>query len=233
MDKLEESSNNQKLGFIQHVFKFEDEDKGHMLNLVQYTILAIVPIILILKFMKVYIPEFDENKGSPVVLAEVVGQVLFMLFSIYFIHKVIIYIPTYSGFKYNDFNMINFILAFLMLLFTMNTRIGEKVQLLVERVYDLYSGNESLKSQKNNKQGGNVKVSQPLAPQLQPNIPNQTPTQPNLNPQMPTQQSPDFNSYYQGPTTPLVNANTPSQEAMMNPEPVAANDFGGGFGTPF
>ena len=41
MEKLEESSNNQKLGFIQHVLKFEDEDKGHMLNLVQYTILAI------------------------------------------------------------------------------------------------------------------------------------------------------------------------------------------------
>ena len=232
MEKLEESSNNQKLGFIQHVLKFEDEDKGHMLNLVQYTILAIVPIILVLKFMKHYIPEFDEHKGSPVILAEVVAQLLFMLFSIYFIHRIIVFIPTYSGFKYNDFNMINFILAFLMLLFTMNTRIGEKVQLLVERLHDLYTGNDSLKNDKN-KKGGNVRVSQPLAPQLQPNVTNQAPSQPNLNPQVPTQQSPDFNQMYQGPTTPLVSANNPAQEAMMNQEPVAANDFGGAFGSPF
>lgn len=233
MEKLEESSNNQKLGFINHVFKFEDEDKGNMLNIVQYTLLAIVPIILILKFMKVYIPEFDENKGTPIVLAEVVGQILFMLFSIYFIHRMIIYIPTYSGFKYNDFNIVNFVLAFLMLLFTMNTRLGEKVQLMVERLHDLYTGNEPLKDKKQNN-NGNVRVSQPLAPQhqgppptLQPNV--------NIDPQVPTQQGPDFNNFYQQTTTPMVNAHTPGQEGMLSSEPMAANDaLGSAFGgSPF
>lgn len=233
MEKLQESSNNGKLGFIQHVFRFEDEDKGHMLNIIQYSVLAIIPIILILKFLRHYIPEYDENKVSSIVLAEVVGQILFMLFSIYFIHRIIIFIPTYSGFKYNDFNMINFILAFLMLLFTMNTRIGEKVQLLVERTQDLFTGNKKQEANQGNA-NTSVRVSQPLAPQHQTSSAMQANV--NLNPQMPTQPSPDFNQFYQKNDTPLVNAQAPtqSQEPMMNyNEPAAANDFGGGFGTPF
>lgn len=233
MEKLQESSNNGKLGFIQHVFRLEEDDKGHMINIVQYAVLAIIPIILVLKFLRHYIPEFDENKASSIVLAEVTGQILFMLFSIYFIHRIIIFIPTYSGFKYSDFNMINFILAFLMLLFTMNTRIGEKVQLLVERTQELINGNVKQESSQGNP-NANVRVSQPLAPQHQTS--SQMQSNVNLNPQMPTQPSPDYNEFYQKNDTPMVNAQVPTQtqEPMMNyNEPAAANDFGGGFGTPF
>ena len=49
-----------------------------MLNIVQYTILAIIPMIVILKTIKNYIPDVDEEKESLMVLAEVVLQLIIM-----------------------------------------------------------------------------------------------------------------------------------------------------------
>ena len=79
MDKLEESTkelNNE--GFMNFVFKFDENQKATMLNIVQYTILAIIPMIVILKTIKNYIPDVDEEKESLMVLAEVVLQLIIM-----------------------------------------------------------------------------------------------------------------------------------------------------------
>ena len=47
-----------------------------------------------------------------------------------------------------------------------------------------------------------------------------------VNPQMATQNAPNFNSMYGGPTTPMQNASTPGDFETL--EPMAANEgFGG------
>jgi hypothetical protein len=38
--------------FFKHVFNFDDDSKGEILNIIQYALLAIIPIILLNKSMK-------------------------------------------------------------------------------------------------------------------------------------------------------------------------------------
>lgn len=251
MDKLEESTkelNNE--GFVNFVFKFDENQKAMMLNIVQYTILAIIPMIVILKTIKNYIPDVDEEKESLMVLAEVVLQLIIMFLSIYLIHRIIIYLPTYSGFNYTEFSVTNIILSVLIIVLSINSKLGDKVQLLVERVQDMWDGNTSAKPYV--KQSGNVVVKQPLSQQYVSNNPNlmmpeamqsqmtnnkSATNEYSLPQQQQQQQSPDFNQMYAGPNTPLVGAsspgNMPEQMTNMDEGPAAANDFGNPFGTAF
>ena len=248
MDKLEESSkelNNE--GFMNFVFKFDENQKAMILNIIQYTILAIIPMIIILKTIKNYIPDVDEDKESLMVLAEVIIQLLAMFLSIYLIHRIIIFIPTYSGFKYSEFSVTNIILSVLIIALSINSKLGDKVQLLVERVQDLWEGKSTAKQ--TDKKTGNVVVKQPLSSQYVSNNPNlmmpeSMQSQMTNNKSMTNeyslqggQQSPDFNKMYAGPNTPLVGASTPGNipEQMMGMDmgPAAANDFGNPFGSSF
>ena len=52
MDRLEKNtSNNNDEGFIKSVFPFDEAQKATLLNILQYTILAIIPVILLLKLI--------------------------------------------------------------------------------------------------------------------------------------------------------------------------------------
>lgn len=243
MDRLEKSTGNDNEGFIKTVFPFDENQKALLLNIAQYTVLAIIPIVLLLKLIKNYIPEVDDEKGSVIILVEVVGQAMAMFISLYFIHKIICYIPTYSEKSYGDVNIINIIPTLLLLSITMQSKLGEKVQILVERAWELYEGQTGTPAKnQNNQSQGQVRVTQPLSDQyvgnanvntsiaLQPQMTNnKSQTNEYSIPQVPQQREPDFNNMYAGPETPLVNAASP----MM--EPMAANDFLGGssFGSSF
>ena len=86
---------------------------------VQYTLLAVVPIVLVLKLIKTFVPEDNDESPSLEILVEVIGQITFMVLSIWFIDRMIQFIPTYSGVKYKAMDTISFLLGFLMILMTM------------------------------------------------------------------------------------------------------------------
>ena len=100
MDSLSETAKDtskETLGFFKYVFDFNDDNKNAMLNMLQYTILSIIPLFLVLKVTKNYVPEVDEYKGSLEILAESLFQIIFIVLSFWFINRIIFYIPTYSG----------------------------------------------------------------------------------------------------------------------------------------
>jgi hypothetical protein len=246
MDRMEKNTGINENGFIKAVFPFDEDQKGLLLNIIQYSVLAIIPIVILLKLIKNYIPEAEDDKGSLVILVEVIGQVVAIFMALYFIHKIIDYIPTYSGFKYGDVNIINIIPALLLILVTMQTKLGEKIQILTDRAWDLYDGRASPAGSNKAAQGqgqGQVRVTQPLSqqyamqpPPQQQQIMSMPPPQSQMT-NMKSQsneysipQTPNFNNMYAGPETQLVGASTPG--SIM--EPMAANDFfGGGFGSSF
>jgi len=208
--------------FFEHVFNFEDDSKCGMLNMVQYSILALVPVVLLLKGVKNFVPEDDESKGSLEILAECVGQIAAIALAIWFIDKTIRYVPTYSKCEYAAFNSTNFLLPFIILLTTMQTKFGAKLNILADRVVDLWHGKQP--GDAGAQQNKNVRVTQPISgagqhqpsqadhldtSQLLPGNPQLT-AMPNIVPQQQVapQQSPDFNAMYQ--------------------EPMAANAAGGG-----
>jgi len=239
MDSLEEltKSTNGKPGFFKHVFNFDENSKSEMSNIVQYAVLALIPIVIMNKLIQHYVPEADDAKGSPEILAEIIGQVIVMFLGILIIHRMVTFIPTHSGEKYNDFSVTNIILAFLVIVLSLQTKLGEKVSIIVDRITELWNGPQDTKK-KSKKGQGNVKVSQPIS-QQQP----QTAMNQSLNSMgsssmgttsinsLPQQSSPDFNSMYQNDNTPLVGAASPGMEGFDN-GPMAAND-GGAFASPF
>jgi hypothetical protein len=237
-----DTSDDSKKSFIKHVFNFDDDSKSDILNIIQYAIIAIIPVVILNKTIGKYVPEADDNKSSLEVSAEILIQIIVTFIGLLIIHRVITYVPTYSGVKYVDFNIVYIILAILMITLSLQTKVGEKVSILVERIVELWEGKPSKKNSKNGK-NPNVKVSQPISGQ----ITNQSMGQSAMNQAMysdgtsinslptgnsETQQTPNYNNMYRQDTTPLVNAATPGMaEGFMN-EPMAANSvLGGGFGS--
>jgi hypothetical protein len=239
-----ESSDESKKNFVKYVFNFNDNTKAELLNIMQYSILAIIPIVVLNKLIAKYIPEPDDNKGSIETTAEIVIQILVMFLGFFYINRLICYFPTYSGEEYPPTNIILIVLAVLMIILSINSRLGEKVNILIDRLMELWDG----KASSDPKKKANVKVSQPIAGKLPPMLPpqnsnqsfsdgtaiNSLPTnammQMNNQPTTSAQQMPNYNDFYEKDNTPLVNAGTPGVENFDGPQ--AANSvLGGSFGS--
>lgn len=237
METLDEltRTNGNKTGFFKHVFNFNEESKADMMNIVQYSVLALVPLVILNKLMQKYVPEADDEKNNLEILAEIIGQVVALFLGILLIHRIITYIPTYSGENYADFSVTNIILAVLVIILSLQTKLGEKVSILVDRLTELWQGPKDTKTATKGK--GNVRVSQPISQgQMAMSQALQQPSGTTPLSALPThdmgmQQLPDYDTMHQKTPTPLVGAATPGQESFG---PVAANEgFGGAFGSAF
>jgi len=246
MDSSDESKS-----FFKHVFNFDDDSKSEILNILQYSVIAIIPVVILNKTMQQYVPEADDKKSSLEVSAEVLIQIIVMFIGLLLIHRIITFIPTYSGAKYPDFHIVYIILAILMITMSLQTKLGEKVSILVDRISELWNGKSDNKKKngKNGSSNGNVKVSQPISGQGgsitgQPmggytdgtaisSLPTYDATQGNQNTIAP-QQLPNYDAMFRQDTTPLVGAASPggTSEGFDN-GPMAANAVlgGGSFGS--
>ena len=102
MDTSDDSNKN----FFKHVFNFDDESKSEILNIIQYALIAIIPVVLLNKTIGKYVPEADDKKGSLEISAEIIIQVIVTFIGLLLIHRIITFIPPYSETKYPDFNII-------------------------------------------------------------------------------------------------------------------------------
>jgi hypothetical protein len=230
--------------FFKHVFNMNEDSKSDMMNIVQYAILSVTPVVLLNKTMSKYVPEADESKGSVEIGAEVVLQIIVMFIGLLLIHRINTFIPTFSGEKYPEFNIVYIILAVLMITLSLQTKLGEKVSILSDRVMQLWEGREGLTSQPAKAGNNNVKVSQPLAQQQQQHMPqhqapqvhvcadnmamNSTPiSQLPMNPMNtpPTTQTTTIANNMMANNVQSNQTQMPMQEAF---EPVASNDGGAG-----
>jgi len=232
LDELSKTSHG-KHGFMKHVFNFDENSKAEILNIIQYSVLALIPVVIINKLTQRFVPEADDEKGSVEIVAEILAQVVAMFLFILLIHRIITFIPTYSGEKYADFSVTNIVLAMLVIILSLQTKLGEKVSIIVDRVVALWEGPQDTK--KGKKGQGNVKVSQPISQnQMAMNqslSSSGTTSISSLPPAQPTQPLPDYNNMYQQDSTPLVAAANPGTESFV---PMAANEVGGGaFGSAF
>lgn len=249
-----DSSDDSKKSFFKHVFNFDNDTKSELLNIVQYAIMSIIPVVLVNKGIANYVPEADDNKNTLELIAEIIIQIVVMFLGLFMIDRIITYFPTYSGEKYPDHSIIFMILSTLMIVLSLQTKIGEKVSIISERAYELWEGKSSTsnnnKNQKKNTNQNNVKVSQPISTRGSTNSNsnnaamqqslytdgtsiNTLPTNDMNQNMLAPQQLPNYNNMYEKNDTPLVNAATPGggiNEGFM--EPMAANSvLGGSFGS--
>ena len=161
MELLQETKDVNKKSFLSHVFSTTEEGKAEILNVVQYSLLGVVPVVVLNKLIQRFIPEADPDKSSLELLAEIFIQLIVMFCGIIVIHRVITYMPTYSGFKYESLTLTNVILAFLVLVLSIQTKLGIKVNIMVDRLSDLWNGTSANNKKANTKSG--VRINQPLS----------------------------------------------------------------------
>jgi hypothetical protein len=138
-----------KKTFFTHVFSTTEEGKAEFLNVTQYSLLAVIPVVLLNKLVQRFIPDADTDKSSVELLAEILLQLIIMFCGIILVHRVITYIPTYSGFKYENLTLTNSILLFLVLILSIQTKLGLKVNILADRVLDLWNGEDRHEKKQN------------------------------------------------------------------------------------
>jgi hypothetical protein len=126
--------------FFSHVFSSTDESTSELLNVIQYAVLGVVPVVTLNKGIQRFVPDADPSKSSIELILEIVVQMVIMMGGIVFIHRMITFVPTYSATKYDRFVLTNAVLAFLVILLSVQTKLGIKVNLLSDRAYVLWNG---------------------------------------------------------------------------------------------
>lgn len=141
MDVSKELANDtSKKSFMKHVFDIETESQKEMMNIIQYSLLALIPVLLLNKAVQTLFPEADESKSNMEIAMEVAGQTLVMFLGILFIHRLVTYVPTYSKMDYSPFKVTNVVIAFLSIVLSIQSRIGEKANILIDRFMSYFNG---------------------------------------------------------------------------------------------
>ena len=244
MDDTLQSTN--KTGFFKSFFSLSQEEKAESLNFLQYTILALIPLIILERVNQLTWPKSDDKKGSIEILAEILGQTLFTIVIVFIVYRVIDFIPTYSGIPLKGINMLSIVTVFMLTLpwYDSTSNLGSKIKILQDRIdkympsffgvdkdktqrtsSDSSSGNGNSNGNGNGDgNGGGLQIPMPTHASSRADYlgahSNMSVTGGNANPV-------NFDSMYQ--------QNTPSQpvqEAMQQPELMAANEaLGGSFGS--
>ena len=137
--------------FFSHVFSTTEESKAELLNTLQYAALGIVPIVVLNKVIQRFVPEADLEKSSLELLVEIFLQIIIMFCGIIVIHRIITYIPTYSGFRYESLTLTNTILAFLIIILSIQSKLGLKVNIIYDRIMTLWNGEDTEDTDPKNK----------------------------------------------------------------------------------
>jgi hypothetical protein len=140
MEILQESRELTKNTFFNHIFSTSDEGKAEMFNAIQYVSIGFIPIFSLNKLIQRFVPEADLDKSSLELLVEIFIQLIVIFCGIIIIHRFVTYFPTYSGFKYDNLALTNIILGFLVLVLSIQSKLGLKSNIIYERLLDLWEG---------------------------------------------------------------------------------------------
>ena len=155
----------------------------------------------------------------------------------FYINRILFYIPTISKENYQDVNYTSLILSILLIILSLQTKLGDKITILVNRFLSIFNKSDSTTSKKNKKKT-NTQQSQPSQQTQQPqqssndNYSTSLSNLPISSQTSSTQlMSPDFNKMYLNSPTPDINSTV-----NMNQDNtiLAANEaFGSSFGSLF
>ena len=147
--------------FFSYVFNFDTDTKNQLLNLAQYILLAIIPIVLLNKSVQYIFPEPDETGTTWTHLGEVVGQLIYIFIILVFINRIITYIPTYSKIGYTSISLLSVALPFLVIILSLQTKVGQKVEILAQRAKKAYAGTQETKRDETESSGQPLATHQP------------------------------------------------------------------------
>ena len=215
--------------FFTHMTSFDKNQKAEYMNMVQYGFLALIPILLINKGIGELFSPNTEDKTTIELSLEVSVQLFILISSIYLVHRLVTYIPTYSEIPYSGIDFIGTVLGFILIIFSFQTHVNEKAQLIFQNVYSMVTGHVS---EERKEKAPTQAPSQ--APILTPNAPTQATAPPEFLNQQAVQTMPPTTTQsvsQAAMNTQVVNNQIPQfnydQFHDSGAPPMAANESGG------
>lgn len=120
--------------FMNHVLRFDESTKNELMDVFQYAVIAILPILLLNNLISNLFPEPDPNKAILEVVFEVGSELFMLIFGIYMIHRFVTYFPLFSGNAYKQMNIVNIVLVLLIIILSFQTQLGEKATILLDHL---------------------------------------------------------------------------------------------------
>ena len=137
MDEIKSITNQ---GFFSYVFKLSKFKQADLLNFIQYCILSIIPFIVVYFFIRKYEFSITYTDSSLYILFATFLSLMLFIVGIYFIDRIINYIPPLSGKFYDVINITNLSIAIIMaLLLIHNTGYLERTSILLSRFDALFN----------------------------------------------------------------------------------------------
>lgn len=163
--------------FFEYITSLTQNEKCDILNMIQYGGLTILPFLILLRVMNEYVPTENPYKNTSEIIIEVVLELIVILVAFFFVHKLVLYIPTYSKMEYDHISLLSGILPLMFILLSLDTKLREKLNILFERLLVALGlkkeGMENKKNENKKMENTNVTVSQtgsntqlPSAPQI-------------------------------------------------------------------
>jgi len=218
-------------GFFSWVFYMDEKMKTELINIGQYIGLALLFYSFLIYFMNMYLPFIDETNSSIEIIIRIFLFVYILFYSIYFINRIICYIPTFSGNPYPDYIMydskfmFSSIISIIIATISFHDSFKIGMNVLFDRLKSLTTNSDETPKKKKKKVTINENENTTEQQSFQQSLP------------------PMNNSLYTGNTTsinqlPVVNVQKnnyqeDTQNQGQSPEPMAANEGGSAFGSIF
>jgi hypothetical protein len=120
-------------GFFSYVFKLSKFKQEDLLNIIQYSSLSVIPIILFIYFVKKYSPNITHEDSSLYMFILTFIELMIMIIGIFFIDRIINFIPTFSGKYYETINLTTVIIVFVTLMLLSHAGYRERTAILLYR----------------------------------------------------------------------------------------------------
>jgi hypothetical protein len=130
MEELKPMTNQ---GFFSYVFALSKFKQADLLNFIQYCTLSIVPILILYYFIKKYGPRITYKNSSLYILSATLFSLLVFIVGIFFIDRIINFIPTLSGKYYDVINLTNISIILIFCLLTIRAGYMERMSVLLNR----------------------------------------------------------------------------------------------------
>jgi hypothetical protein len=170
IDETDDYDSSKKETFFSHLFNFEGDGKADVLNVLQYTMISLLPLVGLNKLIQYVIPEASDENSSIQLGMEVIGQLVLIFLGLILVDRFSTYFRTYSGVEYPKHSVLFFALGVLLVLLSIQSKLGEKVSILTDRFMALFGKEETAAEKKKKakgKQGVNPQSQTRYAPDVQ------------------------------------------------------------------
>jgi len=150
MDGGDSYTDNQP-SLLGHLFTFNNEYKHDIFNILQYSFISLIPCVLLNKLIQYNIPDATTDKGSVEIIVEIIIQLVVLLTGLWFIDRFTTYFKPYSNTPYPKHSVLFFSLGLIIILISIQSKLGEKINILYDRTVTAINGGTSTNTQTHSK----------------------------------------------------------------------------------